>query len=375
VSYFVKELEIVCKLRGTHSVLAPLVQPFLEEILFEKKTNLFEQALITRLGDSDVAKHVRAVFVPLIRARTTLTETRLPEPDPLRLSTWRPFQVTHSENRPVLTAERTLFNLVPCNRQLEVAVATFLNRAHDVTAFGKNAGPQSLRIDYLAAGGRLAFYAPDFFVRTKDGQRFLVETKGREDKDVPRKVKAANAWCEAASSTGVNWEYSYVPQAVFGELTGDSFGDLVRTCRPALQNIVNEEEQKDQFPLFAAAAVVAAAEQERAPDLQGLVDAATLAALPPRYRKAVEQATMLFRFFENKNGMNYSPVFNALLGSVDEAARALLGRSIAFVLSIALGAVASHAFRAHHVLAALYHGATAPLALAFIAGIDTHGPR
>jgi hypothetical protein len=84
---------------------------------------------------------------------------------------------------------------------------------------------------------------------------------------------------------------------------------------------------------------------------------------------------MLFRFFENKNGMNYSPVFNALLGSVDEAACALLGRSIAFVLSIALGAVASHAFRAHHVLAALYHGATAPLALAFIAGIDTHGPR
>ncbi len=33
---------------------------------------------------------------------------------------------------------------------------------------------------------------------------------------------------------------------------------------------------------------------------------------------------------------------------------------LALVLSMALGAVASHAFRAHHVLAALYHGATAP---------------
>jgi type III restriction enzyme len=38
-------------------------------------------------------------------------------------------------------------------------------------------------------------------------------------------------------------------------------------------------------------------------------------ALPPRHRKAVQQATMLFRFFENKEGMSYSPVFNSLLGS------------------------------------------------------------
>jgi type III restriction enzyme len=50
--------------------------------------------------------------------------------------------------------------------------------------------------------------------------------------------------------------------------------------------------------------------------------------LPPRYRKAVEQATMLFRFFENKEGMNYSPVFTALLGSLDEAARGLIVRRL-----------------------------------------------
>ncbi|MFO0508626.1 MAG: DEAD/DEAH box helicase [bacterium] len=328
VSYFVKQLEVICKLRGTHTVLAPLVQTFLEELLFEKKTNLFDQGLITRLGDSDVGEHIRAVFVPLIRARTTISEKRLPATEPQRLSTWKPFQVTHSENRPVLAAGRTLFNLVPCNRQLEVAVANFLDRAHDVAAFAKNAGPQSLRIDYLAAGGRLAFYTTDFFVRSTDGLCFLVETKGREDKDVPRKAKAAVAWCESASTGENRWEYVYVPQGVFGQLTGDSFGELARTCRPALQNVLNEEEQKDQLPLFAAAAAAAAEEQEKAPEVRGLVDDATLSALPPRYRKAVEQATMLFRFFENKEGMNYSPVFNALLGSMDEAARGLLIRRL-----------------------------------------------
>ena len=37
---------------------------------------------------------------------------------------------------------------------------------------------------------------------------------------------------------------------------------------------------------------------------------------------------MLFRFLENKEGMNYAPVFNALLGSVDEAARGVLLRRL-----------------------------------------------
>jgi type III restriction enzyme len=328
VSYFVKQLEQVCKLRGTHAALAPLVQTFLEEMLFEKKTNLYDQSLVSRLGDSDVGEHLRAVFVPLIRARTTMVQKRAPETTPVALSSWKAFQVTHSERHPVHQANRTLFNLVPCNRELEVAVAKFVDHAGDVAAFAKNAGPQCLRIDYLASGSRLAFYTPDFFVRSKEGHYYLVETKGREDKDVPRKAKAAVAWCEAASTKKCRWEYVYVPQGVFERLTGDTLAALARTCQPALQALIESDDTSLQMPLFAAAAQAEADEREKAPEMKGIVDEATLQALPPRYRKAVEQATMLFRFFENKEGMNYSPVFNALLGSLDEAARGLLVRRL-----------------------------------------------
>ena len=329
VSYFVKQLEQVCKLRGTHATLAPLVQTFLEEILFGKKTDLYDQALISRLGDSDVAEHVRAVFVPMIRSRTTTTEQRLLESAPMMLSTWKPYQVTHSERHPVLQADRTLFNLVPCNRELEVAVAAFLDdKASDIAAFAKNAGPQCLRIDYLASGARLSFYTPDFFVRSNDGHYYLIETKGREDKDVARKAKAAVAWCEAASRPQCQWKYVYLPQSVFGRLTGDTVAELARACEPALNALIESEDTSAQMPLFAAAAAAEAAELDKAPELTGIVDDATLQALPPRYRKAVEQATMLFRFFENKQGMNYSPVFTALLGSLDEAARGLIVRRL-----------------------------------------------
>lgn len=328
ISYFVRQLEQICKLRGTHAVVAPLVKTFLEEILFETKSDLYDQGLISRLADSDVGEHIRAVFVPLIRTRTTMVERRLPTAAPIALSSWKPFQVTHSERHPVLQAGRTLFNLVPCNRELEVAVSNFLDHAADVAAFAKNAGPQSLRIDYLASGARLSFYTPDFFVRSEQGHCFLVETKGREDKDVPRKAKAAIAWCETASTPNCRWEYIYVPQGVFERLTGDTLSGLARACQPALRMLLDSEDASDQLPLFAAADRAEAEEQEKPPQLNGIADDATLQALPPRYRKAVEQAGMLFRFLENKEGMNYSPVFTALLGSLDEAARGLLVRRL-----------------------------------------------
>jgi type III restriction enzyme len=150
----------------------------------------------------------------------------------------------------VLRAARTLFNLVPCNRELEVAVSNFLDHAADVATFAKNAGPQSLRIDYLAAGSRLSFYTPDFFVRSEQGHCFLVETKGREDKEVPRKAKAAIAWCEAASMPNCRWEYIYVPQGVFERLTGDTLAGLARTCQPALKNLLDSEDTSEAAPAF-----------------------------------------------------------------------------------------------------------------------------
>lgn len=324
VSYFVKQLEQICKIRGTHAVLAPLVQMFLEEILFEQRTSLFDPNLIARLGGSDVAEHVRAVFVPLIRNRTTTTEKRTQAGQPAPLSKWKAFQVTLSERRPALEAARTLFNLVPCNRELEVAFTKFADRASDTASFAKNSGPQCLRIDYLAPGGRLAFYTPDFFVRTKDGRHYLVETKGREDRDVPRKALAAQAWCEAASSKTAPWEYLYIPQGVFERLRASTIRELADTCRPALQNLLEADTMQAEAPLLA---LIAEAEEKKT-EVKGLVSDETLKALPDRYRKAVEQATTLFRLCENKEGFNFAPVFSALLGSIDEAAKGVIVRRL-----------------------------------------------
>lgn len=317
VSYYREQLERMCSIRGTHAILAPLIQSFFEEVLFQEKRDVNDPQLVTRLGDADVAEHLRAVFVPLIRERIVKREERAPAAPPVRLSSWKPFQATHSETRPTVNSPGTLFNLVPCNRELEVAFARFVTAADDVTAFAKNAGPQSLRIDYLASGARLAFYTPDFFVRSRDGNYFLVETKGREDKEVPAKARAASSWCKAASSKNLKWSYVYIPQGTFERLDSNRFSDLVSLCQPALSELM-QEGVIPQLSLFARAEEAADVRMEE------FIKAQDFQSLPPRHQANITQAVMLFRFTENKTNLSFAPVFTPLIGSLEDSCNALL---------------------------------------------------
>ncbi|MCS3765552.1 DEAD/DEAH box helicase family protein [Bradyrhizobium centrosematis] len=316
ISFYVRELEAACKVQSTHSILAPLLQTFLGEILFGEKVSLVDPRLVARLSDPDVREHIRAVFVPLIRARTVKTEKRRLAREAETVRHWKPYQATFSEQRPAMKAGRTLFNLVPCNRSLEVALAKFVDVARDVAAFAKNAGPQAVRIDYLTIDQRLAFYTPDFFVRGDDGTLYLVETKGRQDRDVPKKAMAAIEWCKTASRSKTKWEYVFIPQNVMEGLATDKFADLVRACAPALQNLLSETSREPELPLFGP---------REGHDAENFFGAATLAKLGPRAKKAAEDALELYRYLEKKTDTtSLAPVFNTLLGSVDEAAKTFI---------------------------------------------------
>lgn len=319
ISFFREELEHAAKIRGQHALLAPLIQRFLEEVLFGERVSLYDQRVIPRLSDLDVREHIRATFLPLILKSITKREERLPEQEPISLTTWKPYQATHSERRPTESSATTPFNLIPCNNQLEVAMSQFLSFADDVASFAKNAGPQAMRLDYLTVEGRRSIYTPDFIVREPDGHYLLVETKGRADRDVPEKARAAIEWCKAASTKKVNWKYLYVPEKVFEQVRGNSIEELVRACAPTLAELLKEA-TSPQLTLT----LEATDEARLAGQVQGFINAGELAALPSRYRKAVEHAVSLFYFHEKKESVSFAPVFQPLLGPIDHAAEALM---------------------------------------------------
>ncbi|MCK4375064.1 MAG: hypothetical protein KAX19_07035 [Candidatus Brocadiae bacterium] len=64
---------------------------------------------------------------------------------------------------------------------------------------------------------------------------------------------------------------------------------LVSACAPALRDLLQEEDLEARYPLVAH---LLGAEEEKAPEYEGIVNAAALQALPSGYRDAGEQAAM-----------------------------------------------------------------------------------
>lgn len=318
ITFFREEIESSCGIRGLHDPLAPLIQRYLEEDLFDTKTILTDGRLISRLPDSDVREHIRAVFIPMILKKIYKPEPRAAKSEFVSLTTWKPYQVTHSENHPAIPAVNTLFNLVPCNRQLEVGFTEFLTRAEDVRSFSKNAGPQALRIDYLSLKNRLSFYTPDFFVRTKDGAHYLVETKGQVDESVPTKARAAVEWCKSASESGVTWEYLYVPEGIYSEFTGSTISLLKSACSPELNRILAVAESiQPSLPFYQ----ISVEQKETLRDQ--FIKPEDFEQLPESYQKMIEESVSLFNFLRNKEG-SFTACFTPLLKSLDTASKALV---------------------------------------------------
>lgn len=248
ISVYIRELEKVCKLQSATAVLAPLLQRFIEEVLFDRNVSIYSGEIDHRMGDIDVTEHIRATFTPLIRSKTTRTEQRKRINSGRRLSTWRNFQATRSERKPCIEANKTMFNLVPCDGGFEAEFVDFLDVCDDVAAFAKNAGPQKLMLDYLAPNGRPAIYWPDFIVRLTNKHYILVELKGVEDSTAPLKAKAALEWCKAASTSGTKWNYLYLTMPIFEQNSEFSVEALVRGAGPKLKSLI-ESITTSQLPL------------------------------------------------------------------------------------------------------------------------------
>lgn len=320
ISYFVKELETACKISNAHPILAPLIERYITQDLFEQKVSLNDRRLVARLGDMDVREYIRATFVPLINKKTKMEQKRVPQGEPYSLSNWKPFQVTSSERNPVIEAERTLFNLVPCNRSLEHSFATFVDLADDVTAFAKNAGPQALRLDYEASNHRRAFYTPDFIVRVKSGKYYLIETKGEMEQEVAAKARAAVAWCASASKTGREWEYLFVPEALYKRYNDTTIQALASACAPELNRLVKDAEtQQLGLPFYMVS------EEEKQNHRELFIRDEDFQLLPEMYQESITDASDLYAFLATKQ-QSFAPCFQPMLKAVDRAASNLMNQ-------------------------------------------------
>jgi type III restriction enzyme len=233
VGFFARQLLKELRLVGGYDLLYPKVRDFLRERLFDASpVDLDDPVVLRNLAESDVGKIVFDRFKAAINALTVKDGGSSRIEDTIRLRNTRPFRM---ENREYLPARKSVFNkMVPeaTGGGFELKFAKFLDAAPDVASFAKNYLAVGFKIDYVRANGELSNYVPDFLVKTPDGNVWIVETKGREELDLPQKMARLRQWCgeatdASAAQGGPKYRFAYVDQAGFQRHPPTSFAALV----------------------------------------------------------------------------------------------------------------------------------------------------
>ena len=112
--------------------------------------------------------------------------------DTIKLSQTRPFV---AKDRAHLRPKKSVLNRIIGDNSFELDFAESLEEWEDVASYAKNYFAVRFRLDYVNAEGDISNYYPDFIVRRSDGDVFVIESKGREELDLPFKMARLKAWC------------------------------------------------------------------------------------------------------------------------------------------------------------------------------------
>jgi len=227
IAYYTDQILKQLKIGGAFASFYPLVKKYVVEKLFSEKVDLDDPRVLYQLSSPEVQQRLIKLFVDAFKD-LTFVEREPEKSDYIKLSDTRPFVWS----RLVYSARRCIFNYVPCDNELERDFARFLDRAEDVYAFSKIVPKVGFFIEYRDSDGNLRLYYPDFIALLNNDDRWVIETKGREDIDVEFKDKRAILWCEDASRlTKKKWSYIRVDQKYFEKYNFKSVNELVKALK------------------------------------------------------------------------------------------------------------------------------------------------
>lgn len=223
IGYYARRIAEAVKLPAQFAALAPKVREFFELKAFGHPVDLNDHTIVKAMS-TPVAHFVCVDAFKKALLGLTIEEQQAVLLEPARmLSTCPPFPWSRS----VWEGRKTVFNLVPCDNDFERDFAKFLDNAADVKSFAKIPQSFGFSVEYTDSAMNLRSYYPDFVGLDSAGTHWLLETKGQETADVPRKDAAAERWCENATTlTGTQWRYIKVPQKDFEALRPSRLTDL-----------------------------------------------------------------------------------------------------------------------------------------------------
>ena len=226
LGYFAQTIMKELKLVSGYDVLYGKVKEFIQSQLFGEPVDLDSPNTLRNLAEITATKTVIETFKQAINDLTIRDKGEVQISEAIRLRDMRPFVV---KEQSYLTSEKSVFNKITGDNQLERDFAIFLDKCPEVVSFAKNYFGVGFKLDYVKADGNIANYYPDFFVKLTDGRVIIAETKGREDVDVDPKTRRLAQWCEDINTvqSDIVYDFVYVDKESFQAYKPSTFQQLL----------------------------------------------------------------------------------------------------------------------------------------------------
>jgi type III restriction enzyme len=226
IGYFAQTIMKDLRLFSGYGVLYGKVKAFVQEQLFDRSVDLESPNTLRNLSEPAATKTLLETFKKAINALTVQDKGDAEIRDTIKLRQTRPFV---AKDQGYLIPKKSVFNRIIGDSHFELLFAGFLEDCDDVVSFAKNYLAVHFKLEYVNADGDISNYYPDFLVKLSNKRIVIVETKGREDLDVPLKMERLRQWCEDINrvQSEVAYDFVYVDQESIEKYKPTSFRQLL----------------------------------------------------------------------------------------------------------------------------------------------------
>ena len=230
IGFFTKGIMNELRLFSGYDILYEKVKTFVQNELFDQKVNLEDLNILRNLSEIEAIRTIVDTFKKEINDLTVQDRGDSEIRNYIKISKCRPFVVKQQQS---LIPKKCVFNRIVGDSHLELRFSAFLENCEDIISYVKNYFGVHFKIDYKNADGNISDYYPDFVVKKNENEIFIIETKGREDLDVPLKTQRLKQWCEDINKMQdkVKYDFIYVDEESFDKYNPSSFEQLERNFR------------------------------------------------------------------------------------------------------------------------------------------------
>jgi len=232
IGFFTQSIMKELRLISGYDILYGKVKNFIQNELFEEQVNLEDLNTLRNLSEIEATRTIIETFKKEINDLTVQDKGEAEIRNYIKLSQCRPFVV---KDQGYLIPKKSVFNKIIGDSNLELRFANFLENCPEgeIISYIKNYFGVHFKIDYKNNDGNISDYYPDFIVKKNEKEVFIIETKGREDLDVPLKMHRLKQWCEDLnkSQKKAKYDFIYVDEESFDKYNPKTFEDLEKNFR------------------------------------------------------------------------------------------------------------------------------------------------